>query len=89
MPGAFTFNLFYKSRDRSLYFIAVEPSSEKLGNLGKVTQPVHREARVRNILPLKSQNCLVRLARLRAKEPRKHSRVCPRVKSPGPAWLTF
>lgn len=68
MPGTFTFNLFYNSRDKCycLHFISVETNSETLGNVGKVTQPIHREARVRNPLP-KSRKCQVRLAGLRAK----------------------
>lgn len=90
VPGTFTFNLYYNSRDKChrLHFIAVETSSEMLGNLCKVTQPVYREARIRNLLP-KSQKRQVRLAGLRAKEPQKCSHVCPRLKRPGTAWLTF
>lgn len=84
VPGAFTFNLFfYNSRDRCYcpHFIAVETSSEKLGNLYKVTQLVCREARIRNPFP-KRQKCQVRLAGLGAEEPQKGS-------GDGTAWLTF
>lgn len=81
MPGAFTFNLFSTSRDRPLHFIAVGPSSEKLGNWGKVTQLVHTEARVRN-LPLKvpSQACRAESQGASERQP-----CVPQAQEPGPS----